>query len=304
MSKNAFEWPELPFEKWKDTLATLHLWTQMVGKFRLVQSPWINHSWHATYYLTSRGLTTSPVRYNSSHFQMDFDFLSHRLYIQLEAGRKEELELRPRSVADFYRELTAKLHQLGIDIRIHKTPNEMEIAIPFDQDEQHAAYDGESANRWWRALLKIHDVFVEFRSRFIGKCSPVHFYWGSFDLAVSRFSGRRAPEHPGKVPHLPDWVAKEAYSHEVSSCGFWPGSEQVPYPIFFAYIYPEPDGFKEDSRIAPDGAYYHPDLREFVLRYDAVRESSDPAKSLLKFMQSTYEAAADHAKWDRAALEK
>ncbi|MGH9856413.1 MAG: DUF5996 family protein, partial [Acidobacteriota bacterium] len=216
-------WPELPFAEWKDTYATLHLWTQIVGKFRLVQSPWINHSWHATFYVTSRGLTTSAIPYRSIQFDMQFDFVAHRLLIQTPDDAIESVELRSRTVADFYRDVLAKLQKLGIEIQIHPIPNEMEVAIPFPEDEKHATYDPEFANRFWRIVLSADRVFKEFRSRFIGKCSPVHFFWGSFDLAVTRFSGRKAPEHPGNVPHLPDWVAKEAYSHEVSSCGFWPG---------------------------------------------------------------------------------
>jgi hypothetical protein len=296
-------WPELPYQDWKDTYATLHLWTQIVGKYRLVQSPWLNHSWHATFYVTSRGLTTSAIPYGSAQFDMQFDFVSHRLWIHTPDKDGESVELRSRSVANFYAELQAKLQKLGIAIQIHPIPNEMEVAIPFDKDEQHATYDPEYANRFWRIVLSADRVFKEFRSRFIGKCSPVHFFWGSFDLAVTRFSGRKAPEHPGNVPHLPDWVAKEAYSHEVSSCGFWPGSEQAPDPAFYAYAYPEPPGFKEVN-VLPAEATYHPVLREFLLPYDAVRKSSTPEKTLLDFMQSTYEAAADLAKWDRAALEK
>jgi hypothetical protein len=296
-------WPELPFAEWKDTCATLHLWTQIVGKHRLVQSPWLNHSWHATFYVTARGLTSSPIPYQDHQFEMQFDFVEHKLWIHTPDRVVESVALRSRSVADFYRDLRAKLQKLGIEIKIHPIPNEMEVAIPFHEDEKHASYDPEFANRFWRIVLSADRVFKEFRSRFVGKCSPVHFFWGSFDLAVTRFSGRKAPEHPGNVPHLPDWVAKEAYSHEVSSCGFWPGSEQLPYPAFYAYAYPEPPGFKE-TKILPAEASYHPVLREFLLPYDAVRTSSEPEKILLDFMQSTYEAAADLAKWDRAAFEK
>jgi hypothetical protein len=297
------DWPELLFSQWKDTCATLHLWTQIVGKFRLVQSPWINHSWHATFYVTTRGFTTSPIPYRSNPFEIHFDFIAHNVVIQCADGRTERLELRSRSVADFYGELIAKLKSLGIEITIHPIPNEMEVAIPFHEDHEHATYDAVSANRFWHAVLHADRVFKLFRSRFLGKCSPVHFFWGSFDLAVTRFSGRKAPEHPGNVPHLPDWVAKEAYSHEVSSCGFWPGSEQVPFAAFYAYAYPEPSGFKE-SKVLPAEASYHPVLREFLLPYDAVRTSTQPDKMLLDFMQSTYEAAADLANWDRMALEK
>jgi len=234
---------------------------------------------------------------------MDFDFLIHKLLIQSANGSTETVELRPRSVADFYSEVLAKLQNLGIEVRIHTTPNEVAVAIPFEQDDQHCSYDVEFANRWWRILLNVDRIFKEFRSRFVGKCSPVHLFWGSFDLAVTRFSGRPAPEHPGNVPHLPDWVAKEAYSHEVSSCGFWPGSEQVPLPLFYSYAYPEPPGFKE-TKVLPDEASYNNDAREFILPYEAVRNSNSPDEILLKFLQTTYDAAADTGKWDKALLEK
>ncbi len=303
MSTSNSDWPALPFNEWKDTCATLHLWTQIAGKYRLIQSPWLNHSWHATFYLTSRGITTSPIPYKSSQFQLDFDFLSHQLLIQTSSGPSDSVALRPCSVADFYREVREKLKQLGIEIKIHATPNEVPVAIPFEKDEQHASYDPEFAGRWWRILLNTDRVFKEFRARFIGKCSPVHLFWGSFDLAVTRFSGRPAPEHPGNVPHLPDWVAKEAYSHEVSSAGFWPGSEQAPSPLFYSYAYPEPAGFK-DVKVSPSEASYNNDMREFLLPYDAIRTSKEPEETLLQFLQSTYDAAADNAKWDRAALEK
>ena len=234
---------------------------------------------------------------------MDFDFLIHKLVIQSSNGFTEIVELRPRSVADFYKEILDKLHKLGIEAGIHTTPNEVEVAIPFEKDEQHRSYDAEFANRWWRILLNVDRIFKEFRSRFIGKCSPVHLFWGSFDLAVTRFSGRRAPEHPGNVPHLPDWVAKEAYSHEVSSCGFWPGSKKVPLPLFYSYAYPEPPGFKA-TKVLPIEASYNDDAREFILSYDVVRNSTNPDEVLLTFLQTTYDAAADTGKWDRGSLEK
>jgi hypothetical protein len=303
MEKSSNSWPSLPFADWKDTLATLHLWTQIAGKFRLVQSPWINHSWHATFYLTARGLTSSPIPYKTIFFQFDFDFQNHTLQIQNSNGVNRTLELRPRTVADFYREVVQTLKAMEIDVKIHTTPNEMVVAIPFEQDETHSSYDPDFANRWWTILLNTDRVFKEFRSRYLGKSSPVHFFWGSFDLAVTRFSGRKAPEHPGNVPHLPDWVAKEAYSHEVSSAGFWPGADQVPFPLFYSYAYPEPGGFG-DATVRPADAYYHRDLREFVLPYDALRSSANPDQALLDFLQSTYAAAADLAKWDRQELEK
>ena len=240
----ADDWPSLPFQEWKETYATLHMWTQIVGKIRLVQTPWINHSWHTTLYVTSRGLTTSPIPYGTRTFQIDFDFIDHRLLVQANHGEVGRMSLSPRPVADFYKELFEKLAELDLKVKIHTTPNEVATAIPFEKDYEHASYDADHANRFWRALVQADRVFKQFRSRFIGKCSPVHFFWGSFDLAVTRFSGRRAPEHPGGVPHLPDWVAREAYSHEVSSCGFWPGSEQMPQPVFYAYAYPEPAGIQ------------------------------------------------------------
>jgi hypothetical protein len=218
-------------------------------------------------------------------------------------GGVKTLELEPRSVADFYKELFARLGELGIDVKINLTPNEVADPIPFNEDREHASYDADYANRFWRALVQVDRVMKSFRARFIGKCSPVHFFWGSFDLAVTRFSGRRAPKHPGGVPHLPDWVVREAYSHEVSSAGFWPGSEQVPYPAFYSYAYPEPQGFSS-ARVGPQGAGYDSQLREFVLPYDTVREAASPDAALLEFLQSTYEAAADSGGWDRAALER
>jgi hypothetical protein len=301
--ETADQWPALPFQEWKDTYATLHMWTQIVGKIRLVQTPWVNHSWHTPLYVTARGLTTSPIPYKSRTFQIDFDFTDHKLFIQTSDNQVETLALAPRSVADFYQELFAKLAGLNLKVKIHTTPNEVVNAIPFEQDLEHAGYDAEYANRFWRAVVQADRVFKEFRSRFIGKCSPVHFFWGSFDLAVTRFSGRRAPEHPGGVPHLPDWVAREAYSHEVSSCGFWPGSEQMPQAAFYAYAYPEPDGFRT-AKVGPDGAAYSLELGEFLLPYDAVRQSASPDEALLEFLQTTYEAAADFGAWDRAALER
>ncbi len=296
-------WPSLPLDDWKDTYATLHMWTQIVGKIRLTLSPWINHSWHTTLYVTARGLTTSPIAYGTRVFQLDFDFIDHRLLVQTQDGGRRAVELRPRAVADFYREVLAALGELGITVRIHTGPNEVPDPIPFEKDVQHAAYDAGSANRFWRILVQADRVLTAFRARFIGKCSPVHFFWGSFDLAVTRFSGRRAPTHPGGVPHLPDAVTREAYSHEVSSCGFWPGGGPVPYPAFYSYAYPAPAGFR-DAPVRPAAATYNADLGEFLLPYDAVRTAGDPDHVLLEFLQSTYEAAANLGAWDRAALEQ
>jgi hypothetical protein len=299
----AGHWPELPFEEWKDTCATLHMWAQMVGKIRRVRTPWVNHSWHVTLYLTARGLTTSPIPYGGRTFQVDFDFIEHRLLIQTGDATARTMRLEPRSVADFYRELFAHLSALGLDIKIDPVPNEIVDAIPFEQDTVHASYDAEYANRFWRALVQADRVFKQFRSGFVGKCSPVHFFWGGPDLAVTRFSGRTAPEHPGGIPNCPDWVTREAYSHEVSSCGFWPGNEALPYPVFYSYAYPEPAGFSA-KRVRPDQAGYNDAFREFILPYDVVRQAPSPDATLLDFLQDTYEAAADLGRWDRPALER
>ena len=297
------DWPDLPFKEWSDTCATLHMWTQIVGKIRLSQTPWINHSWHVPLYLTARGLTTSPIPYGGRSFQIDFDFIDHCLLIQTNDGLTRKMALEPRTVADFYAELFRTLTELGLDLTINTTPNEVVSAIPFKQDREHASYDPEYANRFWRALSQMDRVFKEFRAGFIGKCSPVHFFWGSFDIAVTRFSGRVAPEHPGGVPNFPDWVAREAYSHEVSSAGFWPGGGGVDYPAFYSYAYPEPDGFR-DADVAPRGAFFSGELGEFVLPYQEVRQASSPDDALLEFLQSTYEAAADLGLWDRSGLDR
>ncbi|MFI5394062.1 MAG: DUF5996 family protein [Candidatus Binatia bacterium] len=296
-------WPSLPLEAWKDTYATLHLWLQVVGKIRMTQMPWINHSWHVTLYVTARGLTTSPIPYGTKLFQIDFDFIDHRLLIHTHEGARRELALRPRSVAEFYQEVIGTLKELGFEVHIHTLPNEVPDPIPFERDDRHASYDAEYVNRLWRILLQADRVFKTFRARFIGKCSPVHFFWGSFDLAVTRFSGRPAPPHPGGVPHLPDAVTREAYSHEVSSCGFWPGSGPVAYPAFYSYAYPTPAGFRE-ATVRPRAAVYSAELGEFLLPYEEVRTAARPDDVLLEFLQSTYEAAANLGRWDRAALER
>jgi hypothetical protein len=303
MQTDAEIWPSLPLKAWKDTYATLHMWTQIVGKIRLAQSPALNHWWQSPLYVTARGLTTSPIPYGQQTFQIDFDFLDHKLLIQTSAGRTRTLELRSRSVADFYTELMAALRFLGIEVKIWTMPQEVEQPIPFEKDRLHAAYDPKYAHRFWHILAQTDRVLTKFRARFLGKCSPVHFFWGSFDMAVTRFSGRPAPMHPGGVPQLADWVVREAYSHEVSSCGFWPGGGPLPEPVFYAYAYPEPEGFK-DYPVRPEAAYYHPDMREFILPYEAMRTADDPDQALLAFLQSTYEAAADLSAWDRAALER
>jgi hypothetical protein len=298
-------WPALPLEPWADSCVTLHMWTQIVGKIRLRESAPINHSWHSTLYVTARGLTTSPIPHGTRTFQIDFDFIDHALLIQTSDGAVVRLPLVPQTVAAFYRGVMSSLHGLGIDVQIHDKPNEVMDPIPFDRDDTHRSYDAEAVHRFWRVLLQSDRVFKAFRSRFVGKCSPVHLFWGALDLAVTRFSGRRAPEHPGGIPNLPDRITREAYSHEVSSCGFWAGSpgSAIAYPAFYAYAYPEPEGFAA-ATVKPAAAFYSADFREFVLPYDAVRESPDPDATLLEFLQSTYEAAADRAKWDRAALER
>jgi hypothetical protein len=296
-------WPELPYAAWKDTCATLHLWTQIVGKIRLAQTPWINHSWHVTLYLTARGLTTSPIPYRGGAFQIDFDFVEHVLWIRTSEGHFRQIVLAPKPVAAFYAELMAALADLDIRIGIMTMPCEIPDALPFDRDTVHAAYDRGYAHRFWRILLSTHDVFLCFRSGFTGKASPVHFFWGSFDLAVTRFSGRPAPPHPGGVPHLPNAVAREAYSHEVSSAGFWPGGGgPIDYAAFYSYAYPAPDGFS-NAPVSPPAAFFSKDLGEFVLPYDAVRTAANPESALLAFLQSTYDAAANLGRWNRGALE-
>jgi hypothetical protein len=295
-------WPSLPPEAWRDTYATLHMWTQVIGKVRLALAPRINHWWQVPLYVTSRGFTTSPIPYGTRTFQIDFDFLGHELRIETSAGDRRALALAPRSVADFYRETMAALRSLGIEVSIWTTPVEVQDPVPFEQDRAHAAYDPEYAQRFWRILVQADRVFKEFRSRFLGKVSPVHFFWGSFDLAVTRFSGRPAPAHPG-APNVADVVTREAYSHEVSSCGFWPGGGGVDTPVFYAYAYPEPEGFRAYP-IRPGEAHYSSELGEFLLPYHAVRAAAAPDEVLLAFLQSTYEAAADLGEWDRAALER
>jgi uncharacterized protein DUF5996 len=296
-------WPKLPLEAWRETYSALQLWTQIVGKIRLALSPWTNHSWHTTLYVTAAGLTTSPIPYESRTFQIDFDFLEHQLLLRASDGRAAAIRLEPQSVASFYQRLMNEMHKLELDFRINRKPNELPEAIPFDQDDKPRPYDAEYVMRFWQVLQQVDRVFKIFRARFLGKCSPVHFFWGAADLAVTRFSGRKAPLHPGGVPNLPDWVAREAYSHEVSSCGFWPGSGPIQYPAFYSYAYPEPEGFAK-APIKPPSAFYSTDLGEFILPYDELRQSGSPDEMLLDFLQTTYEAAANLAKWDRSALER
>jgi hypothetical protein len=297
----ADNWPALPFEEWRETLATVHMWTQVVGKVRLAQAPHVNHWWQVPLYVTPRGLTTSPMPHGQRTFQIDFDFIGHGLRIETHDGDSRQLALAPRTVADFHAEFMSLMKELGLDVKIWTTPVEVPDPIPFERDDTHKSYDREYVERFRRALVQADRVFQRFRSGFTGKSSPVHFFWGSFDLAVTRFSGRRAPEHPG-APGVADSVTREAYSHEVSSAGFWPGGPALPEPIFYSYGYPEPEGFK-DARVGPGAAYYNNDFKEFVLPYEAVRAAEDPDAALLEFFQTTYEAAATHGGWDRAALE-
>ena len=297
------QWPQLPLEAWQDTYSTLHLWTQIVGKIRMAQSAWCNHSWHVTLYVTPRGLSTSTIPHGSRSFQIDFDFLDHRLTIDSSDRARRTLPLEPQSVASFYVRLMRALDELELPVRIFTRPSEIADPIDFERDEVHRAYDPEYASRFGRILVQVDRVLKKFRGRFVGKCSPVHFFWGAPDLAVTRFSGRRAPEHPGGIPNLPDRITREAYSQEVSSCGFWPGGAPATYPAFYSYAYPEPPAFAQ-APVQPDGAFYSAEMHEFLLPYDRVRESTNPDGTLLDFLQSTYEAAANLGRWDRARLER
>src|SRR5438067_12522473 len=294
-SAGSAAWPELPYAAWKDSCATLQLWTQIVGKTRLALTPWLNHSWHVTFVVTARGLATPLFSAESCDLQIEFDFVDHALVIRMSDGRVRTIVLEPMTVADFHAAFARSLDELGIRIRIGGTPNETIEAIPFALDVTHRAYDKEFVNRFWRALLRSHDVLSFFRTGFLGKASPVHFFWGSFDLAVTRFSGRRAPLHPGGIPGLPDEITRESYSHEVSSAGFWPGNDMFPKAAFYSYAYPEPAGFRDHS--VPDGAYYDTTLGEFILPYDNVRTAADPDRLLLEFLSSTYVAAAEAGRW-------
>jgi hypothetical protein len=303
-SNNAVEndLPALPFDTWKDTLATLHMWTQVVGKVRLKLCPLVNHFWNVAFYLTARGLTSSAMPYQRGAiwgtFEVQFDFIDHQLSVESSNGRRVEIALKAESVAEFYKTFMAALAELGVIVKIWTTPCEIPDPIPFEQDQIHAAYDPEAVNKFWRILVWVDQVFKEFRAGFLGKVSPVHFFWGSFDLAVTRFSGRRAPERPGA-----DSITREAYSHEVSSAGFWPGGGDIQGPAFYSYAAPEPSGFAQ-QHVRPAAAFYHPQLKEFLLMYDDVCASPSPEAALMEFLQSTYAAAADLSKWDRRALER
>ena len=302
MQSNEDRWPELDYAEWQDSCATLHLLTQIVGKIRLAHAPLVNHWWQVPLYVTSRGLTTSAMPHGARNFQIDFDFIDHRLRIEASDGRRDSIPLIPRPVADFYAELMGRLRALDLETHLWTMPVEIADPVAFEEDRVHAAYDPGQVTRFWRALVQIDQVFTVFRSRFCGKASPVHFFWGSFDLAVTRFSGRPAPLHPG-APNIPDFITREAYSHEVSSCGFWPGNGGFGRAAFYAYAYPEPAGFA-DAAILPPGAFYSKDFGEFILPYDAVREAQAPRELLLDFLESTYAAAANLGNWDRAALER
>lgn len=293
----------LPLDSWRETYETLHMWLQIVGKTRLALAPMENHWWQVALYVTARGLTTSPMPCGKRTLAIDFDFIDHRLIIADDDGETRTMSLAPMSVAAFYAEYLDVLHALGVNVRLHASPVEVEIAIPFAEDSRHAAYDRDAAERCWRMFVQADRVLKQFRGPFIGKASPVNFFWGSFDLAYTRFSGRRAPKHPGGAPHCPDYVMVEAYSHECSSAGFWPGGGAIAEPAFYAYAYPEPAGYSEHSA-GVAGAFYSRDLREFILPYEAVRSSPAPDATLLEFLQSTYAAAADLGAWDRPALER
>ena len=290
--------PALPFDSWKDTLATLHMWSQIVGKVRLKLCPLVNHWWNVPFYITARGMTTSPMPYEQRDIEVQFDFIEHKILIETSEGRVVAMAMAPQSVADFYKKFMAALAELGINVRIWTTPCEIPDPIPFEQDNTHSAYDPEAAHKFWRILVWVDQIFKEFRAGFQGKASPVHFFWGSFDLAVTRFSGRPAPERPGA-----DSITREAYSHEVSSAGFWPGGGDIKGPAFYSYAAPEPSGFAE-QRVGPPEAFYHAQMKEFLLMYDDVRTAASPKRALMEFLQSTYNAAADLSKWDRKDLER
>jgi Family of unknown function (DUF5996) len=297
------DWPDLPLSAWSGTCETLHRWTQIVGKIRMARAPLTNHWWNVTLYVTARGLTTSPIPYDTRSFAIDFDFISHELRILTSDGATESFALAPMAVADFYRAVMEHLRRLRIEVHIWTLPSEIDTKLRFEDDREHASYDPDYANRFWRALAHTERVMQAFRAPFLGKVSPVHFFWGSFDLAVTRFSGRPAPPIERGAPNVAAWVMREAYSHEVSSCGFWPGNGGYGRAAFYSYAYPEPAGFK-DVKLRMPGAAYDEDLSQFLLPYDEVRRARDPDAMLLGFFQETYAAAADLGGWDRAALER
>jgi hypothetical protein len=290
--------PALPLESWKDTLATLHMWTQVVGKVRLKLCPLVNHFWNVPFYVTPRGMTTGAMPYSQGAVEVRFDFIENKLLFETSKGGAAAIALKPQSVAEFYKKFMDALLGLGVTVKIWTTPCEIPDPIPFEQDHLHAAYDPEAVRKFWRILIWVDQILQEFRAGFLGKVSPVHFFWGSFDLAVTRFSGRRAPERPGADP-----ITREAYSHEVSSAGFWPGGGDIPGPAFYSYAAPEPAGFSQRS-VRPQATFYHPQLKEFLLMYDDVRTAGSPKTALMEFLQSTYDAAADTGNWDRRTLER
>jgi hypothetical protein len=296
----AEEWPRLPVDEWAATRDTLHMWTQIIGKLRLAQAPMVNHWWQVPLYVSARGLSTSAIPHRGGPFDIEFDFLDHQLHIRSSSGEAREINLEPKSVAAFYHELTAVLDALDLDVPISASPVEVQRAIPFAEDTEHATYNPEHAQLFWRQLVAAHRVLSQFRSRFIGKTSPVHFFWGAMDLACTRFSGRTAPPHPGGAPNCADWVMVEGYSHELASAGFWPGGSSE--GCFYAYAYPEPDGYAEHP-VQPHAAGYDTNIHEFLLPYEAVRTANDPEQTLLEFLQTTYEAAAENGHWDRETLE-
>ncbi len=296
------DWPELRYEQWSDTLETLHMWSQIVGKVRLECTPWTNHSWHVPLYVTPSGLTTSTIHHGPRQFDVEFDFRQHVLTIRADDGQRRTVALHARTVASFYKEMLGHLEELGFPVRIYEVPSEVPDPIRFPDDTVHSAYDPDAAARFVQVLNQSVRIFSEFRAQFLGKCSPVHFFWGSFDLAVTRFSGRKAPEHPGGIPGLPDWVTREAYSHEVYSCGFWPGGPSSPSAAFYAYAYPVPDRLGEAS-VAPPQAFWSGEMGEFFLPYESVQTADDPADALMSFLQDTYRAVADLGGWNRAELE-
>ena len=298
---NQTMWPPLPYDAWKDTCSHLHLMSQIVGKIRLAQTPWVNHSWHVSLYLTPRGLTTGPIPHGNRIFDIAFDVFAHELAVRTSDGGQRALKLQPQSIASFYRSLMDALRALNVPVEINNQPNEIPNAIPFSKDDAIRPYDEAYVHSFWRVLIQADRVFNRFRTSFLGKVSPVHLFWGGLDLAVTRFSGRSAPRHPGGIPALPDSVTREAYSHEVSSAGFWPGGQGVD-AVFYSYAYPEPQGYR-DRAVRPGSAYFHKDLGEFLLPYESVRTAGDPERMLLDFLYSTYEAAAITGKWDRAHLE-
>lgn len=296
-------WPKLEYNSWKDTLKTVHMWTQILGKIRLVSMPWQNHSWHTALYITARGLTTGSMPYQNGVYEIELDFGRHELIISSSFAPNVHMKLYARTVSDFYTDLFGKLKGLGIDISIHDRPNELEVAVPFVENVSDKSYDEAQISAYWQVAVSTHNVFQRFRSEFIGKCSPVHFFWGAFDIAVTRFSGRPAPLHPGIAPNMPKKVMQEAYSQEVSSCGFWPGGDSFPQPAFYAYAYPSAPDFGKQS-VLPEAAFWSDEMGEYFLPYEAVRTAADPAASLMQFLQTTYEAAANTSNWDRNSLER